>query len=367
MANIFSYIDRHGDETFDELEFNELDAVIFAGLSYISFDGIVSRRDHKIVLEKAGLEFFALYSKEELKKNIVGIVDCIQIFEKIKSKKRYKDLLLYNYVFEAGKEKQFSALCIDIDEKNTYISFEGTDDLISGWKEDFCMAYKFPVDGHVSAIKYINNTISIFSDKKYILGGHSKGGNMALVSAMYANPLVRRKIKKIYSFDGPGLKKKQIESRFYNKISDRYEHIIPNYSVIGLLLRSYKNKVIESSKKDLYAHSISSWQVDDTEFRKANLSEFSIGLDNTITKWLYKYSNEEKEKMFNDLFTIFEKSGINSVKDVMDSKIVSVFHLIKNAKNMNSSSKETLTELVKFIFKYVKDYGLNKINNKKSE
>ena len=120
-----------------------------------------------------------------------------EILDYIKNEIRYKDLYLYNYSYKRDHDKQFSALFIDINEKLTYISFEGTDDLISGWKEDFQMTYMFPIPGQREAIKYINKSIPLFTDRKYVICGHSKGGNLSVVAGMYANPLIKNKIKRI--------------------------------------------------------------------------------------------------------------------------------------------------------------------------
>ena len=41
VMNIFSYIDKYGEFTFDEVSFNEVDNAIMASLSYINFNNIV--------------------------------------------------------------------------------------------------------------------------------------------------------------------------------------------------------------------------------------------------------------------------------------------------------------------------------------
>ena len=152
-----------------------------------------------------------------------------------------------------------------VNKKFIYVSYEGTDHLLSGWKEDFELAYKFPIESQKYAIEYLNKTIGFF-DKNIVIGGHSKGGNLALVASMYAKKSIKKKIIKIYSNDGPGLRKKEIESKEYKSIEEKYIHIIPNYSVVGLLLRHTSNyKVIKSTRKDLMAHSIMTWQINNTE------------------------------------------------------------------------------------------------------
>ena len=97
------------------------------------------------------------------------------------------------------------------------------------------MSYMFPVSSQKRAIDYVNKHF-FFRRKNIILGGHSKGGNLAMVAAMYANFLVKDKIVSIYNNDGPGLLEEQYDSKYYKSIEDRLVNIIPSDSVVGLLL-----------------------------------------------------------------------------------------------------------------------------------
>ena len=160
MGTIQNYIKTYGHLSFKELEFNEVDNVILTILAYLDFDGIIEIFTH-ISLASAAKTFFSKYGTKEIDKNIIGFKSAAKVLDLIKDTNRYKNLTLYNYVYKCNYEKQFSALFIDIDEKITYISFEGTDDKISGWLEDGALAYQFPVPAQRDAIKYINHNIPI--------------------------------------------------------------------------------------------------------------------------------------------------------------------------------------------------------------
>ena len=45
---------------------------------------------------------------------------------------------------------------IELNKNQVYVSFEGTDHLIGGWKEDFMMSYMFPIPSQKMAISYVN-------------------------------------------------------------------------------------------------------------------------------------------------------------------------------------------------------------------
>jgi len=360
-VTIIDYIDKYGDYLFDDISFNEIDNVIFSVLSYIDFDGIV---EDKITINEAGRLFFSKYNKRELNNNIIGVQNAIKIFKSIYEKERYKYLKLYNYVYSFNDDKQFSAICIDITKTLTYISFEGTDDQISGWKEDAKLSYEFPVPSQREAIKYINKYVKPISKRKYYLGGHSKGGNLALVAGMYARLSIKRKIKKIYMNDAPGLKLKQFKSYNYRSIKRKLIKIIPNYSIIGLLLRHDSNfNVISSTKKGLLSHSVLTWEVNNQEFVKKKLSTLSIDFDKKMGEWLDKYSDKERKIFIDDLFDILKRANIDSLLDIRTDIIPKVISILKESKKISPESRELIKDFMNFLIDYVKLESSSYIQN----
>lgn len=357
MANIISYIREYGSFSLDELPFNEVDYAILTSLTYIKFNNIISKNKHKITLTKAADIFFSNITKKEINNNIISIKMSAKILTHIRNKTRYKDLLLYNYVVLRNNKTQFSAMCIDIDQFNTFIAFEGTDDLISGWREDFETSYMFPTKSQINAIKYVNTKVSILSNRKIILGGHSKGGNLAITAAMYANPIIKKRIEKIYSIDGLGLYHKQFNSKLYQKIDDKVKLIIPNYAIVGLILDHKEDyQVVESTRIDFLAHDILTWQVDKYSFKKARLSLYSKGIDKVFTKWFNKYSKEECIMFTDDLFSIFKRLEINSLIDLKHS-VYNILKFVRETSNISSKSKIMIKEFFYEVFNYVKSYN----------
>ena len=184
-----------------------------------------------------------------------------------------------------------------------------------------------------------------------MVGGHSKGGNLALVSSMFAKKLVNKKIKKIYSNDGPGLRKAEIESDNYKRVRDRLIHIVPNYSYIGVLLRNDKFKVIKSTRRDFMAHSVSTWQTDGTFFKEASLSKISSNLRESIILWLDEHDDEQRRKMIETVFEALEKSGIKDTNDFFNIK--KSFNIVKNIRNVDDETKELVMSLIQFNINYL--------------
>lgn len=351
--NLFSYVDEYGNNTFEEVPFNEVDNAIFSSLSYVSLNGIVSSsRYNKITIREAADKYFLVYPTK--KKYIWSVKQAVKLFKVIKDTKRYGNLYLYNYVYEATDSQQFSALTIEINPKLLYVSFEGTDHLVSGWKEDFMMTYSFPVPSQKKAIDYINRKF-VLCNKKIILGGHSKGGNLAMVAGMYANMFVRNKIIRIYNNDGPGLLKEYFESSNFLNIKDSLVHIVPNYGVVGLLLYHTDDYiVVRSSRRSAMAHDIHTWVVKGDSFMRSELDGYSKVLDDEINNWLKKYTREERKRFVFAMFDIFDKAGIESLMEIVDNKKL-IFDIINEYKELNDVDSKMFKDFIGMLFKCFKD------------
>ncbi len=351
MKNIFNYIKEYGSYTFEEKEFNDIDNVIFSALSYVNFNVDILTNKNMFTIETIGNQYFKNHSKKDISDNILAVRHGIKVLEHIKDTLRYKSLLIYNYVYIGDTDKQFSAMCIKIKKNLIYVSFEGTDQLISGWKEDFQMSYEFPVPSQKMAIEYLNKNIK-FTDKKVIVGGHSKGGNLAMVATMYAKVWVQRKIIKVYNNDGPGLRQRQIDTWRYRFMSKRLTYIIPNYSLVGLLLRHSNNYiVIESSEIGILAHDFVTWKIEKDKFIETDLSTISKTLDEVITKWLDNYNDIQRQHFVEALFDVCDRLDIKNLLEIKKDKfnIVKIMH---ETKHLDNETKQMVRSFFDFLLKY---------------
>lgn len=345
--NIYDYIDEYGIYSFDEKDFNEVDGAIFAFLSYANLSNIFEGK--KMTIQEIGRKHFGLQPR--IDKNIIAVREGNRILKYLKDTKRYKDCLIYNYEYEGTKEIQFCALTIEYKKNEVYISYEGTDELLSGWKEDLILSYQFPTKSHKKAISYLNRNFT-FSRKSIIIGGHSKGGNLALVAGMYANFFVQKRVRSIYNFDGPGLLEKEINSKEYQNVLNKYIHIIPNYSVVGLLLNNSNDKVIKANNKTILSHDIVYWIINKDTFIDSELSLFSKQLKKEIDKWLTTYSDQEKQEFVKNLEDICNKANVSSFLDFTNSHR-KLIDLIYESKDLESNSRKILMEFIIIIIKCI--------------
>lgn len=351
--NLFEYVKKY-NYTFKEREFNEVDNLVFAVLAYVDYNNVLG--DTKESLLEVTNNFNKLHTKKDFKYDMSAVKDAIKLLNMAKDSKRYKEVLLSNNVYIGNEEEQFSAITFDIDDEISYVAFEGTDKLISGWFEDAAMCYKFPVPSQKSAIRYLNKYFT-FSNRKIIVGGHSKGGNLALVASMYANMFVRSRIIKIYSNDGQGLKIKEIESKRYKNIYNRYNHIIPYNSLVGILLRheDFSDSIIvDSSRPIVFSHAAASWIIKDDHFVRREISSNSKKIDRIISNWLDKYDYFTRKYFVEDIFNVLKKNNITEISQFKENYI-NIFRLIKYSNDISDKSKEMMRDLREIIVEINKD------------
>lgn len=356
--DLFGYIKNYGNFSFSERTFNEVDNVIFSCLSYVNLFNIVSGTSkNKITMKEAGEKYFQIYNKKEERQNVSEMKLGVRVLKSVMNTKRYQDVLVYNYLYVSSSRCQFGAVSFDLSNDLVYIAYEGTDHLLSGWLEDCEIAYHFPVQAQSLAIKYLNHNFR-FSKKKILLGGHSKGGNLAITAAMYASFFVKRRIEKIYSNDGFGLKKEEYQSKRYQKIEKKIKLFIADYSIVAFLLyNKSKFTAIETTKKSQLCHNPMTWKVAKNRFVRGSISKSSKVLTRSIHEWSNMYPLKEKIEFVEEVFQMLRNHSIESLRDVKKNKKL-ILKIILGSKEINQKGKE----MFKTLYKTIKDCN-KKYNN----
>lgn len=357
MNNIFKYIERYGNKTFEEHPVTELDILIFTQIPYIDFTSSFENTNDEIKLS----DLWNRAKKHNIKTMGFGHKVAIKILEEICNTKRYKDLILKNYIYYLAEDTQFGAIMVEVPNDYTYVVFEGTDNTIWGWKEDFKLAYTYPTDSQKMAAKYLNKNIKLYG-QKVIICGHSKGGNLALVGAMKTNIIKKMKIQKIYSLDGPGLKSEEFRSLNYKLVRNKLINIIPNLSIIGVLLNQENVKVIKSRGIGIYQHDVTTWLTEDDHLKSGIQDKLSKRLDESITTWLSKHDYKEREEIIEGIFSIFESSGIKTFNDI--NTLEEVYKIIKSTIDMSKETRDVILTSIKLLATGI---GTDIINDSKQE
>ena len=348
MGNIMDYISWRGDLTFAQSPFNEVDNLILACFSYVNLDRIPAvTRQKGIELKKLVKEFKKLHTIKELEadKSFIRLAP-FMMFEMAESV-RFGNCVIRNYVNEivTEAEQQFSAVEIVLDDGTSYISFRGTDDTIIGWKEDFNLSTGV-VPAQERAVEYMER-ISDKASGMLRVGGHSKGGNLAIYGSVMCKS-VHDKILEIYSNDGPGFSKEFQESPETAEMMPKIIRIIPEYSIIGTLLEHEKQPIIvASTSRGLLQHDGFSWEVQGPGLvRRDSLNKTALRFIEILHKWIDGMDTEQKRLLIEDLFATLQASGYENLSEVQSGGLKSLAAMVKRLDKFAPESRGMMQELL---------------------
>lgn len=308
MANIFDYIDWRGDISFRESPFNDVDALILAQLSYVPFDGVLRGGFGSPMRLHDAAELFDPERVSDRLKIITFKDDC-ELVKRLRASARFADILLDGYISEkaADKSEQFAALTCILPDGRKFISYRGTDDTIAGWKEDMNFSFMIETPSQLRAVKYLNDNF-VGETEGLMLGGHSKGGNLAVYAAVYCEDEFRELIQKVYDFDGPGFRSEIADSQDYRRMIPNILSFIPETSFIGqLLTANVEHGIVKSSASGIMQHIVYSWEVSRTALVLTNeLSRAGNLINKTMSAWIESLDDESRRMTVKAVFDVLE-------------------------------------------------------------
>ena len=351
MPNLMDYLEWRGDLTFSEAPLNEVDNLAFCLLSYVDLDGIVPAdpRMGKVTLRAAAAEYF--FSHPESGDRPLGLIipaDILILFRRMAHTRRFRDLELTGFVSEISEERQtqFAALTLLLPEEGVFVAFRGTDDTLVGWKEDFNLSVMEEVPAQRRAAEYLN-ALDLPPDTPLYVGGHSKGGNLAVWGAVHADERVRERIKRVYSNDGPGFSEGTVESEAYRNLASRIRVFLPEDSLVGLLLEHDESyTVVKSNRKGLFQHDGLSWEVLGGQFLRAEgLSHVGLRNDTVVRERIDAMTREERREFIRLMFNLLESTGAKTLTDLHHGKGKIALTLIKAYRDLSEKDQETASYL----------------------
>ena len=361
--NMYDYLNWRGDLTFKQSPFNDVDNLLFCYAIYTDLSEVL-KENEVVTIKEACDRLFALHTEEEFLSVHSLIAQAPVVLHRMSETERFGNVKISHYVNEVKDDipLQFSAAHFEIDKHTAYIAIAGTDDTVTGWKEDFQMSYK-TVAAQERAAEYVNSTISPF--RKYYLGGHSKGGSLAVYAATQATNSTLHRLIKVYSNDGPGLSPYAYDQKGYDSIKDRIVKIVPEMSVFGMLFDNHEEKmVVKSSYNYFYEHDATSWQIIGTTFEKGTPAPEVELIQTGLNTFLDSMDLEERAAFVDEVFMAFRKADINRISDINKKKLQSLRKLLKEFVKINEDAKKAFANLVVIYGKLVKDKAEGAIFNR---
>lgn len=361
MSNVCEYVKWRGDLTLKQSKFNEIDALILTRLSYFPFDQLIQPNEEATV-EELSKRF------EKADKSTMKILweDDNELFPLMGKSKRFGKMIVTQYVnkINAEQEKQFSATTVILPDNTIFVTYRGTDATIVGWKEDFNMCFKSHIASQKDAVEYLNMVSKKY--KRLIrIGGHSKGGNLAVYAAMFTNSKVKKRIINIYNNDGPGFDDEIIKTKEYKEILPKVHTYIPQSSVIGRLLNhEEKYTVVQSIQKGIMQHDLYSWQLEGKEFicleKVTNGSEI---FDKTLKEWLINITPEQRGIVIDTAFDILNTTEVEYFSELKKNWFLNIRLMLGRYKNLDDESKKVISEIVQKLVSTVKNIISNEMTS----
>ena len=357
MRHIVSYVKRQKENTFFDVPFNEVDALVLSQFIYLKLDGLIpttSEKKEAVYLYEIAnnLDYEKVFMDERYRKNNT------ELFEAMVESKRFRRMKMnyFSDITSVLAETQFSAMTVFLEGGPNVVIYRGTDETMVGWKEDFNMIFKEPVTGQSLSAMYLQQ-VSEQLEGDFIVTGHSKGGNFAIYASMNVEDKIQDRIDRVYSFDSPGFRPEILESVDFNKIKDRIIKYLPHSSIFGMLLQSKENyQIVECFSIGVLQHNPYNWRISGNEFKKVDkLGRSSVFLNETYNEWLYGLSDEELQAYSEIWYKIMQDANITTMLQFTKEPGKALISLIDAIKETDDKTKEMAKDLAHGLIEVAKE------------
>lgn len=357
MADLLTYLQWRGDLSLAAAPFNEVDNLILAELSFVDFGGIVPPpgEGSAVPLQEAARRYFAAHPREEIHMGVLVPHQIPDLLEAMAESIRFRDTGLNCFADRLDPEAsvQFAALTAELGDGSLYLSFRGTDDTIAGWRENFEMSFLDQVPAQQEAERYVEAVARQYRRKKLRLGGHSKGGNLAVYSAVHCPAAVQRRIAAVYNNDGPGFRTSFLDRPEHQRIAHRITTIVPQFSVVGLLMEHEEDyTVVKSSQAGLLQHDGFSWEVLGPGFVHLPSDAPTIRRnDAALKQWVDSLDTDQRRRFTQALFEVLTCTGAQTLQDLTEDSFKTAAAMLKTMAGLDKETRQALKEVVALLCK----------------
>ena len=347
MAHLIDYLEKVENLTFDQEPLNILDKVCINEIGYLTYEKWLTASDLK---KPINLHDFAEGKELNPDYSFMVTKERVELAEAIVRSRRFASLSLSNYrsVLDKEVEKQFAAMIFSLPELDYHqLVFRGTDDSVIGWKEDFQLTYSREIPAHRSAMTFLEDHLPNLSGH-ITVSGHSKGGNLALYSAVQSSTSLREKIAELLLLDSPGLMKSLLEKPSYQELKARMTVIRPQDSVVGVMLYWDRPAQLVAAEGIGFAqHNALSWEVDlaANDFAYEDQpTELSQRLEETFQEWIETLPKQQLKQGFDLVFDTILDSGIESLNDIGIQALPQIGQMLQECGNLSDKQKKVLQD-----------------------
>ncbi len=377
MSRLFEYVETQL-ATFDEEPFDELDAAVLTQACMIDAPGTVpepprtpgplARMAALVSAAAEGARFQdvidALGRSEadgagRRGVRFTGLVpgDIRRLLFTLAASPRYRDLRLRDLRTVACDDPatQFGACTFTWCDRFAFVAFRGTDAPFGGWRENCDMTWEDEVPAQRLARAYLAEVAGHLPRRLHV-GGHSKGGNLALYAALTAAPRLRSRIERVWSLDAPGFKPGRFSAADYAPLEGRIVRLVPQDSVVGMLLECpVAPAAVRSTASGLDQHSVFTWEIaplDGSEAARAGSvpgfvrlggpSDFARGVHEVVAEWLAGMEVPRRHEVVDALFRAIAATDARDARDILCDPAAAGRALAAAARAVDAPTRDVL-------------------------
>ena len=320
MGTIISYVSET-TETFEELPLTRVDSLVFSWLAYCRMPESITavRSTEGIALD----ELCVASNRLEMSAAMHDPTSTQELLAAVAASPRFAPVIACMHLEKASKksEEQFAATCFRLPDGATYVAFRGTDNTLIGWKEDFNMAFSESVPAQTSAKAYLMLAAEELEGPLYV-GGHSKGGNLAVYALCTVNDEIRARIAKCFSHDGPGFNEITRSSSNWTDAWELVDKTVPDESLIGFLMETHAQEctIVKSTHPGVMQHSPFSWVVEGQDFATKSAITYDTHKRNKrLSSWMCDMDAASRERFVEILYKLAQATGEVTFSGLIDS------------------------------------------------
>ncbi|SPT52819.1 Protein of uncharacterised function (DUF2974) [Actinomyces bovis] len=321
-GTLLSYV-RRRLETFSQRGLCPVDSLVLSCLAYTQVPPEAELAGLRL-RDWEGVPLRELYRAEYFQQYYAGLLIepyGLRLLAAAAASPRFRDLLVRGYREHTDHQaqEQFAAVTFQVEPGLHFVAYRGTDASLVGWKESFNLSFCCPVPAQSDAAAYLEE-VAQQVDGELVVGGHSKGGNLAVYAAACAPGAIQERIKQVFSHDGPGFLPEFLETDAYARVAEKTSKTVPQASVVGLLLEDReRHQVVRSKNALIWQHDPFSWVVEGCDFAYLDsLAPSARLVSSTVSAWLRSRSAEERERFINTLYAVLETAGAQSTQDLRE-------------------------------------------------
>ncbi|MBQ8719157.1 MAG: DUF2974 domain-containing protein [Clostridia bacterium] len=344
MANLMDYLRWRGDLPFSASPLGEVDNLIFSKMTFIDLQHVLPPYGSggTMTIGEAARQYAVRVGAQQPNLGLLVPKEIHDMFLLMGQCNRFRHLLLSDYInqVQTDEQVQFAAVTVFLSTEDMYIAFRGTDDTIVGWKENFNMSHVAAVPAQLRAVEYVNAVMARCPHRRVYIGGHSKGGNLAIYSAVHCKEEYKDRIVQVFNNDGPGFRHEMVESAAFLQMQDRITTLIPQSSVVGRLLEhNDRYRVVKSNATGLWQHNGFTWEVLGDRFvPEEELTKESRRIEQSIKAWIYSMSDESREAFVDALYRFLTANNAATLTELTADRT----WLLKLMKESDAETRKTL-------------------------